>query len=443
MDFDTAIFYDIENLIGGYAKAEMLPSLSLVDINQSVKKLNIGNVAIQRAYANWNTPRLNVLRDDIVTLGINPVQMFGFGRGADKNASDIQLVIDAIDIACNRPNIKNFVIVSGDGGFSPLAIKLHEYGKKVVGVGYKRITNRVLESVCDDFVWLYDPISQKPITITTTNNAARDKNQQQTPATPLFTDQVLINYAKKFEPLRKPSKERAISEGQEIIKFLAANDDVAIKLNSSGLNISILIQALKYRLGDLKYPTMGFIKQIDFVNFIVKDTTCKLVLKAPSEYRLAFKSARINGFTDVVPPEVLESLHSTTLYRDILATGKFPLIRLPEKIVTHDTINYLLKNRESFQTVNFVSICQQLEDNLTCQRSDIDKAVSALLLSAAFTHDGTVEDFHSREYSLVAADYTEAYQYLEDTMYEKLFLNLGEVDEEAFADLLLLEAEYQ
>ena len=175
----------------------------------------------------------------------------------------------------------------------------------------------------------------------------------------------------------------------------------------------------------------------------VKDTTCKLVLKAPSEYRLAFKSARINGFTDVVPPEVLESLHSTTLYRDILATGKFPLIRLPEKIVTHDTINYLLKNRESFQTVNFVSICQQLEDNLTCQRSDIDKAVSALLLSAAFTHDGTVEDFHSREYSLVAADYTEAYQYLEDTMYEKLFLNLGEVDEEAFADLLLLEAEYQ
>ena len=43
----------------------------------------------------------------------------------------------------------------------------------------------------------------------------------------------------------------------------------------------------------------------------------------------------------------------------------------------------------------------------------------------------------------MAADYTEAYQYLEDTMYEKLFLNLGEVDEEAFADLLLLEAEYQ
>jgi uncharacterized LabA/DUF88 family protein len=157
MAFNTAILYDIENLIGGYGKADMLSSLSLKDIHNEILKKEIGKIAIQRAYANWSDPRLNILRGDIIELGIEPIQMFGFGRGPQKNASDIQLAIDAIDIAFTRKAVEIFIIVSGDGGFSALAKKLHEYGKMVIGCAFGRTTNRVFEAVCDDFIWIEEP----------------------------------------------------------------------------------------------------------------------------------------------------------------------------------------------------------------------------------------------------------------------------------------------
>lgn len=84
MKFNTAILYDVENLIGGYGRADMLTNLSLKDIHNEILKKDIGKISIQRAYANWSDPRLNILRGDIIELGIEPVQMFGFGRGPKK-----------------------------------------------------------------------------------------------------------------------------------------------------------------------------------------------------------------------------------------------------------------------------------------------------------------------------------------------------------------------
>ncbi|PWQ97653.1 NYN domain-containing protein [Leucothrix pacifica] len=437
MQFDTAIFYDIENLIGGYSKAEMLPSLSLVNVHRLVNELDIGNIAIQRAYANWNTPRLNVLRDDIVTLGINPVQMFGFGRGADKNASDIQMVIDAIDIACHRQNITNFVIVSGDGGFSPLAIKLHEYGRRVIGVAYQRITNRVLESVCDDFIWLPDPIAEKSVTIT-------PQPIKPVPATApqQYTDPILISYTSQFQPLHEPTKDQIMSEGVAIVEYLATHKPIARKLRKTGLNISVLAQLIKYRLGELKYPPLGFVKQIEFINYIVNASPCKLVLKAPSEYRLALEGFSISGYSDVAPVEQRHNMHTPACYADFLRKGPKPHIRLPEKIVVHDIARYMLSHPTFFRNICFAEICHHLQENLTYQLSDLERGASALMLTPAFTDDGTRPDFDGCRFTLAATEYAEMLQHLEDTMYEKLFQILGEVNEDAFTALLSLDAEY-
>jgi len=79
MKYNTAIFYDIENLIGGYniSNVELLINLSLKQIMAQVKQKNIGKIAIQRAYADWSAPRLNQLKADMVELGIEPKQMTG------------------------------------------------------------------------------------------------------------------------------------------------------------------------------------------------------------------------------------------------------------------------------------------------------------------------------------------------------------------------------
>ncbi len=58
MKLNTAIFYDIENLIGGYgASKEAIKSLSLKKIVEEIRKVELlaeGGIAIQRAYANWS-----------------------------------------------------------------------------------------------------------------------------------------------------------------------------------------------------------------------------------------------------------------------------------------------------------------------------------------------------------------------------------------------------
>ncbi|MEI7911223.1 MAG: NYN domain-containing protein [Verrucomicrobiota bacterium] len=116
--FNTAVFYDIENLLGGYNfNVQWVAELSLKDILTRIRATGLtGRIAVQRAYANWSDPRLGILRNEINELGIDPIQIFGFSRDAKRNAADIQLAIDAIDLAHLRPAIGTFVIVSGDGG---------------------------------------------------------------------------------------------------------------------------------------------------------------------------------------------------------------------------------------------------------------------------------------------------------------------------------------
>jgi uncharacterized LabA/DUF88 family protein len=159
MPFNTAIFYDIENLLKGYSSSQqMAANLSLEKILGAIKQTEqLSQIAVQRAYANWSDPRLAVMRGEINELGIEPIQVFGFSRDQKKNAADIQLAIDAIDLAHVRPSLEVFVIVSGDGGFASLAKKLHEYGKTVIGCAYRSAANKIFQAVCDAFVWITAP----------------------------------------------------------------------------------------------------------------------------------------------------------------------------------------------------------------------------------------------------------------------------------------------
>ena len=428
MKFNTAIFYDIENLMGGYGKAEMLPSLSLKAIHNSLVTKDIGNIAVQRAYANWNTPRLNVLRDDIVELGINPIQMFGFGRGADKNASDIQLVIDAVELACKNEMITTYVIVSGDGGFSPLAKKLHEYGKRVIGCGYKRITNKVLENVCDDFVWLEDPLAPSNVSTLKLVGTRRKK--------PKFTDAVLISYANAFAPLEKPNRDQIIEEGRQIIDFIIKHKSSMHVLESRGLSISILIQALKYRLGNVEYPTIGFLRQVDYIRYIVNNSSCKLVLNKPSDYRLVLATTNLTGYEDVDPIDGCHHLHTEDYYLSLLATGKLPFFRLPKTIVIKDIIEYMLEHRSDFEDTSFVTIKERLFDALRYDEANIHAGLSCLISTTAFSFEDTETKLFERQVSFTAPNLEEALKNLEDAMHEKLTNILGKVEDVEFAKLL-------
>ena len=152
---NTAIFYDVENLIA------LLPGkpgswLQLDEIYQKVLALeNVNGVSVQRAYADWAGPQSRGLRPSVLEVGVEPIQVFTTNSfDKVKNAADVSLIIDAVDLVSKRPEIENYVIASGDGIFAFLARKLHEYGKFVIGASFESITSNIFRNACNDFIYL-------------------------------------------------------------------------------------------------------------------------------------------------------------------------------------------------------------------------------------------------------------------------------------------------
>jgi hypothetical protein len=78
-----------------------------------------------------------------------------------KNAADIQMAVDAMELALTRDFVSTFVIVSGDSDFTPLVSKLRELNKRVIGVGMKGSTSAMLPPACDEFIF-YDRLEGIP-----------------------------------------------------------------------------------------------------------------------------------------------------------------------------------------------------------------------------------------------------------------------------------------
>ncbi len=154
---NVAIFVDMENLFGGYnGDVGSVPIRQILsDVRNVASTLGVlSDVALTRAYANWSDSRLASYRREMMEHGVEPVQVFSFGRNV-KNAADIELVVDALSRAFDSPWIDVFVIVSGDGGFVPLIRRLHALGRHVIVVTTQDTENRknskLLAAVADHY----------------------------------------------------------------------------------------------------------------------------------------------------------------------------------------------------------------------------------------------------------------------------------------------------
>ncbi len=111
-----------------------------------------GRIVVKRAYGNWKKGVLKNWDDVLKDSAIKAVQQFDYVSG--KNATDLALAIDAMDLLFQK-TYDGFVIVSSDSDFTPLAIRLHESGIYVIGVG-REITSDSFKNSCDEFLALED-----------------------------------------------------------------------------------------------------------------------------------------------------------------------------------------------------------------------------------------------------------------------------------------------
>src|SRR5438045_1190737 len=140
---NAALLIDFDNVTMGI-RSELQTELKNLLSSDIVK----GKVSVQRAYADWRRYPQYIV--PLAESSIDMIMATAYGS-AKKNATDIRLAVDAIELVFTRPEIGTFILLSGDSDFARLVIKLKEYGKYVIGVGIRESASDLLIQNCDEY----------------------------------------------------------------------------------------------------------------------------------------------------------------------------------------------------------------------------------------------------------------------------------------------------
>src|SRR5690606_33788336 len=118
---NAALLIDFDNVTMGI-RSDLASELRHLLASDIIK----GKVAVQRAYADWRRYPQYVV--PLAESSIDMIMAPAYGS-SKKNATDIRLAVDAIELVFTRPEIGTFILLSGDSDFASLVTKLKEYGK--------------------------------------------------------------------------------------------------------------------------------------------------------------------------------------------------------------------------------------------------------------------------------------------------------------------------
>ncbi|MHC0052236.1 NYN domain-containing protein [Actibacterium sp. D379-3] len=139
-----AVLIDADNIPARYAEAILKEVTSF------------GEPALRRVYGDWSSGQLKAWAEKVLALGLVAHQETANTKG--KNASDIGLVIDAMDIL-HSGRFDGFVLVSSDSDFTRLASRIREQGLDVIGIGEGKAPVS-LRNVCNRFVLIENLVDE-------------------------------------------------------------------------------------------------------------------------------------------------------------------------------------------------------------------------------------------------------------------------------------------
>ena len=141
-----AVFIDFDNIEIG-VKSTLNRHFDIGAVLEAIKER--GEVVTKVAYGDWK--RAGEHSRSMTQHAIQMVQR-NLTPGGDKNGADINLALDALEMAFTRNHINAFVIVGGDSDFIALVEKLKQYDKKVLVVGGRSFTSIILQKNCHEFI---------------------------------------------------------------------------------------------------------------------------------------------------------------------------------------------------------------------------------------------------------------------------------------------------
>src|SRR6266542_3997055 len=150
-----AVFIDFDNIEIG-VKSTLHREFDVAAVLDALKER--GEIVTKFAYANWG--RQESATRALSEHAVQMVQRDPSPRG-DKNGADINLALDALEMAFTHDHINTFAIVSGDSDFIALVNKLKQYDKTIFVVGGRAFTSTILQRNCHEFI-SYESLLDEP-----------------------------------------------------------------------------------------------------------------------------------------------------------------------------------------------------------------------------------------------------------------------------------------
>src|SRR6476660_7211232 len=151
-----AVFIDFDNIEIG-VKSTLQREFDVAAVLDALKER--GEIVTKIAYANWG--RQDTFTRQLSEHAVQMVQRDPSPRG-DKNGADINLALDALEMAFTHDHINAFAIVSGDSDFIALVNKLKQYDKRIFVVGGRAFTSTILQKNCHEFVAYESVMDDRP-----------------------------------------------------------------------------------------------------------------------------------------------------------------------------------------------------------------------------------------------------------------------------------------
>src|SRR6186713_1479903 len=168
-----AVFIDFDNVEIG-VKTTLNLQFDIGAVLEAIKER--GEVITKVAYGDWK--RSGEHGRAMAQHAVRMVQRV-MTPGGDKNGADINLALDALEMAFTHSHINTFVIVSGDSDFMALVEKLKQYDRKVLVVGGRAFTSQILQKNCHEFIAYENLVGRRA--------GPRGRPQQDTPLTGAVT----------------------------------------------------------------------------------------------------------------------------------------------------------------------------------------------------------------------------------------------------------------
>ena len=151
-----AVFIDFDNIEIG-VKSTLHREFDVAAVLDALKER--GEIVTKFAYANWG--RQESATRALSEHAVQMVQRDPSPRG-DKNGADINLALDALEMAFTHDHINAYAIVSGDSDFIALVNKLKQYDKRIFVVGGRAFTSTILQKNCHEFVAYESVMDDRP-----------------------------------------------------------------------------------------------------------------------------------------------------------------------------------------------------------------------------------------------------------------------------------------